>query len=131
MQYITGDAINTTSISWTTPRGAKAELTLVRNARLIENGWISSTSHAIQLMVNGTHENYYGALDDASLGYVLHARMGKAVLPVPVHLIAQVKTLLAEREQHNTSALQAEIDAENEYQDRHDAIERMRTNGRA
>lgn len=126
MQYITGQTINATTVAFKTERGANVEITLVRNAKLAANGWLDSTTHTIQLVVNGSVENYCGAEEDATLGYVIKARMGKATLPIPAAYVEQVKALVAECNAHNDAERREAAVAEAAYENQVAAIERMR-----
>jgi hypothetical protein len=126
MTYLTGETINTSSVEWTTERGACCTLTLVRNATLGVNGWLQSASHAMLFVVNGNPEPYCGVEDHATLGTVVKARMGKAQAPVATSAIVAVKALANEYRDHNNTVTDAQIASADEYQRQHDAIERMR-----
>lgn len=127
--YVTGDMINTTTVAWTTPRGAKCALTLLRNAKLGANGYLQSPSHDLRLAVNGGAESFCGDADDPELGYVVLARMGKAASQVATDKVNAVKALVAEYRDHNKTVLDNSLAASEQYQREHDAIERMRTTG--
>lgn len=131
IKTITGRAINTTTIEWDTPRGAKCSITLLRNVELAMNGYLPAASHSIAMTVNGALENFWGLQDDDQLGFVVQARMSKASAQVPADKVDAIKSLIREYREHNDGIVKAEIAAEERYQEHHDAVERMRTTGRA
>lgn len=131
IKTITGRAINTTTIEWQTPRGAKCTITLLRGVKLATNGYLPAPCHSIEMTVNGSIENFWGIKDDAQLGLLVQMRMGKVSAQVPADKADAIKSLVLEYREHNDEIVKAEIAAEERYQEHHDAVERMRTTGRA
>lgn len=125
METVTGNQIDTAVAEWTTPKGAKIQLTVIRNAELGLNGYLPSDSHSIKVEVNGVTETFYGAYTDEKLGFVVAIRMGKAKIQVPSADVSAVKALIDEYESNNDAVRAAEREAESRYQADVDAIREM------
>jgi len=129
MQTITGQDLDVQSIAWTAPRG-EVKITVVRNARLSTNGYITASTHSIALTLAGNQAAYRAQVEHPEHGYCLEADMGRLLVRVPADKAEAVRALLTECEQHNAAVLATEIEADAAYAKRSADVERLRTTGR-
>jgi len=123
MKYLISDReINTTSVSFATAKGTVIELTLVRNARLGDNGWLPSATHDMQLTINGNIASFRGTIDHDTHGYSLTANMGNTIIPVPAEHQSIIADMITEYDSNNIAAINHAQKSEDAYQAHHQRV---------
>lgn len=113
--YITGQQIDTTTVTWVAGNGKKVELVIFRNAKLAQNGWLQAATHETQIWIGGDIYSMLGTDIHPQAGYVINL-IGKITLRVPEEHQSAVKAILAEAIEHNAAVRAAADKDEAEYQ---------------
>lgn len=89
--YMTGGVISTSTVEFTTPKGANVAVILYRNAEPATNGWVwRAEKHTLSVYVNGSYHGAPRAIEDE----LLCMHIGNTKIGLPPSAIAGVQSLL-------------------------------------
>ncbi|MBX3482564.1 hypothetical protein [Phenylobacterium sp.] len=121
----------TKTISFTTARGSRIDLSLVTEAPSLADHTVMIPAWEMRVVINGNWQTggWWGLVDHETVGRCI--KVGDTYIPVPADVLAEVEALIGEyvgvREARRVAAEKAEADYQREYS----AVERLSRTGRA